>query len=381
MHIFSPGRTIQLDYVAESVSLIRGGSNDLLDILLTNHTPSKSPIDRIHLVYPHAIHLRPSNRGEANRSITDHTWTWADPKSEFNRFYQTQETHLTINNQCGCDEVIVEMPNPNDIAKTLPYTGFLKHRSRPLPYQISGPESILSPEQWTILSQLGWTVFTITFPEPIQFEEARWLRIQCRNGILHQNRMPLPEYWIKKLCGLITHSFEIAGPKDVEHRIVSALRAAGTVTHNESAYTEYRGELLDLQRKLLSQGIQAPDTTTIVKDWRITVFTDYYRKIDEPTFWGDIKPAGGLSNPIKDRNGNVEIVIQWKAGDAIVAPQNKGFFGARIRAHDIPLLPPALPWIAIGISIALNTDKIWRFFNWLWGFFSWLWDLLGKAFA
>jgi hypothetical protein len=177
--------------------------------------------------------------------------------------------------------------------------------------------------------------------------------------------MPVIEYWPKKLCGLVCHTFEIAGPRDVRHRIISALQAAGTVSQGNASYGDYREELLDLQQKLLRQGIEAPDTITDVKDWRINVFTDYYRKVDEPTFWGDIKPAGGLSNPLMDKDHNVDKVLQWKGGDAFVPPQHKGFFGARIRCHDIPLITPVLPWIALGLVLVLNSDKILRFVRWV----------------
>jgi hypothetical protein len=376
MHVFSPGRRIELDYVAESISLVGGGSIDVLDILLTNHTPTQEAIDRVHLVYPHPVPARPQEKLDDARDITDYSWTWADPTSYFNRFYQTRETHLNVQNKTGFDEISIEMPNPNDITKTLNYGGYLKGRRRLTVYQVGDNDSILSEVQWDILSELRWSVFTIHFDESIEFEKARWLRLQCRNGIIHQNRIPRFEYAAKKLCGLATHTFEIAGPLDVKHRIISALKSAGAVSEGNPSYGAFREELLDLQQKLLCNGIERANTETIVKDWRINVFTDYYRKEDEPSFWGDIKPAGGLSNTITDRDGNDERVLQWKAGDLIVAPQHRGHFGARIRVHEIPLIVPFLPWIALSIGCTsllltclFNADKIWKFIRRVFGLF------------
>ena len=120
---------------------------------------------------------------------------------------------------------------------------------------------------------------------------------------------------------------------------------------------------------MVLDGIEAPETETVIKDWRINVFTDFYRRIDEPSFWGDIKPAGGLSNLIVDKDGNGETVVQWKAGDSIVTPQQKGHFGARIRAHELLLLVPLLPWISIVLACALGIDKIVRCLKWLFGIF------------
>lgn len=49
----------------------------------------------------------------------------------------------------------------------------------------------------------------------------------------------------------------------------------------------------------------------------------------------------------------------------MVSPQNKGLFGARFRAYDIPLVIPLLPWIAMGLACTLNADKIWKFLGWV----------------
>ncbi len=358
LHIFAPGKKIQLDYVAETISIAAGGSIDVLDILFTNHSGPNEDIDRIHVVYPHCIPMGEQARKRGVRYIKDLTWTLSDKDSNLNRFYQTEETHLTINNQPGVDEIVIEMPNPNNITAPLPYTGLVKGRRHLTVYQPSSPDSMLNNVQWDILSALGWSVFTIRFEEKITHEEPRWLRLQGRNGIIHQNEMHGLEYVLRKLCGLLTHTFEIAGPMDVRHRIISALKGAGVAT-GDPTVSVLRGEFLDLQNKLLTIGMEAANTETVVKDWRINVFTDYYRKIDEPSFWGDIKPAGGLSNPIRDRHGNVEVCLQWKAGEAnIDRPTNKKMFGARIRAHDIPLIVPLVPWIALLFAVTINLDKV-----------------------
>ncbi len=51
MHFFSPGRELHLDYVAEAIILIDGGSEEVIDVLFSNHSKHEAQtIDRIHIV-------------------------------------------------------------------------------------------------------------------------------------------------------------------------------------------------------------------------------------------------------------------------------------------------------------------------------------------
>jgi hypothetical protein len=105
-----------------------------------------------------------------------------------------------------------------------------------------------------------------------------------------------------------------------------------------------------LAKKLIACGIEAAGTKTVVKDLRINVFTQRYRRIDDPMFWGDIVPCGGLYNKLGGLEGaEEERCYQWKAGEDNVPLQYRrdGTIGARIVAHDIPNIVLLLPWCGV----------------------------------
>lgn len=347
MHIFCPGRALHVDYSAETISLVGGGSEDRLDVLVTNH--SQEPVDRVHVVYPHP--LPPTWRKFwEHGGLYDATDTWLEPASRFNRFFRPDELRVTPKPTPPGSvpveyDVTIKVPDPNVIGGIVPYDGRIMVGQKITPYQVGDNESRLNRLEWELLTRLGWSVFTIHFDHPLAYLQARWLRLCGVNGIIQTNRLIPPERAVRKMLTIHRDIFEIAGPLDVKHRLVDYLLAARLLL----AQPKYKSPfgLLGLQDKLLNRGINAPSSETVYKDWRINVFPKGYRLAHEPSFWGDIQPIGALINRIKDREGRSETVIQWKAGERNVTPQFKGFFYARVRATDIPLIIYALSWLAV----------------------------------
>jgi hypothetical protein len=372
LHIFAPGKKIQIDYAAESISLKNGGSEALVDLLITNH--STEVIDRLHIVYPHAIPLsEPST--SAGPAFTDITDTWLSPDSIYNDFYGTPETLFEVRPGDGYAELVVKLINPSDIRKILDYKGYLRGPQNLTPYAPSDSDE-LDADEWKILSELGFSVFSVKFAMPIAAGEARWLRLRGQTGLLRHNRYIFVERWARRLCGQLVHRFEIAGPLDVHHRIVSFLRAAGVYQpprhrsgHDGTKYSMLKVQ--SLQHKLLSHGLEADNTETVVKDWRVNVFDRGYRRVDEPISWGDIRPCGGLYNTIRSRSGRELHAYQWKAGHQNApSPTADGKFGVRIRAQDIPLIVLVLPWLAfaLGVTALLSRPDVLGYIAKLWPF-------------
>jgi hypothetical protein len=160
------------------------------------------------------------------------------------------------------------------------------------------------------------------------------------------------------MTNLQIHSFEIAGPLDVRYRIRSALTAAGLARLPGTASGKAEMIRQGLFKKLITGGIDAAGTTTVVRDWRLNVFPGNYRKCEQPQWWGDIEPCGPLLNGLRRPSriagiaGVVEYCYQWKAGERNVPNQSKnGFFGVRIQAHDISDIPLILPWVALLLGV------------------------------
>lgn len=352
--LFSPGKTVQVDYAAESITLKAGGRTDIIDLLVTNH--SDQPIERLHLLYPHAIPLT-----QLSPAVDDITTTLTEgDKSPYNVFYFTEFTHLAIDRGLPEDKLTVSMLNPNNVVETVHYEGYIKGSHRLIPYEVAGSE-VLTEREWYILSQLGWSAFTIKFDIPMEKNEARWLRLSAETGVLSVNDTGFLDRLVKKYLGILTDTFEIAGPLDVRYRFKNALTAAGVGGGNSEVEAVSRMVLHSLFDKIITRGVGAADTVTVIKDWRLNVFRRNYTRCDQPHWWGDIIPCGPLVNLIKRRNGIHEECYQWKAGDNnLVNPLHGGFFRVRIQAHDEPMVRVALPWIAFCLGVV---NLLWKLYD------------------
>src|SRR5207302_627536 len=107
----------------------------------------------------------------------------------------------------------------------------------------------------------------------------------------------------------------------------------GMIPHTDAEHVS-RMLLHDLYRKLVTNGLECSNTTTIIKDYRLSIFPTFYRRCNEPTWWGDILPSGPLRNRIENRFGQIVECYQWKAGDNNVQQQRLGgMFGVAIQAN------------------------------------------------
>jgi hypothetical protein len=256
LHIFSPGKRLELDYVAESNTLVRGATEDLIELLVTNH--SSEDIDRIHVVYPHALPDFSSRPASDDRTFEDLTATWLDPIDRRNRFYQSIGK-LQVENPFG-DEYLVSLSirDLQSPAVTNPYKGSIRgdieltryHPANGLP---------LNDDEWAVLSSLDLAIITIHFRSSIRPNEARWLRILGRGGRLPQNSHPFLEYWYRKLCGLLVDTFKIEGPFDVKDYVIAHMRAADQYRPNALS-DRMKVTLVSVVQKVLNQGMEAAGT-------------------------------------------------------------------------------------------------------------------------
>lgn len=345
LYLFAPEKQLQIEYAAEAVNLIDGGSETVFDILLTNQ--SKLSIDRIHVVYPHPVSFDGFHRQPYFQDITE---TWLDKDSQYNRFYQTEESHLTILPERGFHAVEIDSPDPMNIMKQLRYRGVISGRHHLRTFQVADGIT-LTTDQWKILSELGWSVWTVKFDIPIEPDVSRWLRFRAWSGINRQNKMPSFERFLKKHGGVLVDVFEITGPIDMRYRIISALNVAGTIKGSSRAHEYSQLELHGLQQNLL-YAIEAIGTETAISDWRVNVFAPNYRHIDDLKTGGDIVACGPGRNELRDKSGQIDTCYQWKAGTRNIQSQtNHGSFQISMRALEIPKFTIALPWVSLVIGL------------------------------
>ncbi len=345
LYLFAPGKELEIKFAAESVNLLDGGSEAVFDILLANN--SKTPLDRIHVIYPHPIPLGGSHRSPYFQDISE---TWLERDSPYNRFYQTEEIQLTVTGNQGFDVITIDSPDPTNVLEQLSYSGVISGQHKLTPFEVATRKP-LTTDQWKILSELGWSVWTVKFEVPINPKIARWLRFRAWSGINRQNKMPTLERFLKKHGGVLLDVFEITGPIDMRYRIMSAVDVAGAIKGSSQAHEYSRLELHGLQQSLL-YAMKAEGTDTVVSDWRLNVFAPNYRHIDDINAHGDIAACGPGKNELRDKSGRISTCYQWKAGSRNIDPQTRhGRFQISMRAHDIPIFTIALPWVSFTIGV------------------------------
>jgi len=359
LHVFSPGRRLQIVYGAESVAIWGGGAEHRFELLIAN--ASTEPLDRIHIVYPNTIPIDDVARHRdawdselpGSPSFADKTQTFFDQTDEaesYNRFYQVDGAFLIPLKGVGSSKIDVTIPDPSNITLYLIYEGLVKGMMWLTPYEFA-PSQRLTTTQWKILTSLGWSVFTVKLESGMEPGEHRWFRFRGRTGITEENDCYLlGERPIRKALGILSDRYEVMGPIDVKHRLVMALRVMGRPAGRSAAYEVTEMEITSLQAKLLNKGLLAADTVTDVLDWRINIFAARYRKVDGPSYWGDVKPIGGLLNTLRSQSGHIWECYQLKAGSRNVAQLHNGLFGIRMKGYDIPLISVLLPWIALVLA-------------------------------
>jgi len=355
MHLFCPGRKLQIDYASESITLVGNGSEDRLDILVTNH--STSPVDRIHVLYPHPVPTKWGLFSEVG-GLLDATETWVNPTLHINRFFREGEllTHLEPNageftEPSGRNAIsqyfAVLLCNPFKVHEKIAYRGWILPGSYITTFQLTDERSKLTKSEWKLLRKLGWSIFTVHFAHPILPQEPRWMRLRGINGMVKNSAILPLERSLRKMIGIHSDTHEIAGPIDLVYRLDEHLSTAAFVT-GVTQYSLLPLKVADLHDRVIKRGIKAENTETVYKDYRINIFPKNHRIVHEPSFWGDILPVGALINSLKTNSGGAETAIQWKAGlGNIESFSNNGMFYTRIRTSDIPTVIYALPWLAL----------------------------------
>ncbi|MFN0172755.1 MAG: hypothetical protein ACKV22_40765 [Bryobacteraceae bacterium] len=250
MFPFSPGRTLHVDYAAESITISAGGRQDIIDLLVTNH--STEPIERIHLIYPHAI----PTMGDPKASVSDITKTLLEDASPYNDLHFPEHTKRRLERSVQGDELTITMIDPVDVTKELPYKGMIKGTQTLTPYHVADAD-VLTSGEWQILENLAWSAFTITFRFPLVYEEARWLRLKATTGMLSTNNMSPLERVLRRHLGILSDRFEIAGPLDVCYRLLNVIKAAGA-DHQQISAEDSNTRLLlhNLNKKLVDDGLR-----------------------------------------------------------------------------------------------------------------------------
>lgn len=356
LYIFSPGATLELEYVAETKTLEAGGSNDLFDILVTNkatkgpngeHIPAPT-IDRIHVVYPHPLRFPRVVSAEQRDALPfkDRTFTWLNKDAIENRLYRSNDGPATAQDPDGGLLVKTSIRDPSDLKTVLQYKGFVRGTVTLTRFHPQGSDP-LNDEEWGVLTLLGWSVITLHFTSPIHSEEARWLRVSGYGGIELHNSRSAWSSWYHRWADQVEDSFKVYGPLDIRDKFTLDLLSADEfhpgVIDNEKKLT-----LSDVSTKVIQHGLGSVGTITNVRDWRINVFWNDYTSVPSPIASGDII-TDSIEHIIYHSDGTSAPCHQFKGGDKNKEPTAGGKFGITIVAVD----SAPVPLVVLGVLLSV----------------------------
>ena len=154
---------------------------------------------------------------------------------------------------------------------------------------------------------------------------------------------------------------EIFGPADVRHRILNFLDAATVGRRQTRAQRMAREKMSSLYEKLVTKGLKAEGTATLVKEWRLYVFTQAYDEVENPVAEGDVTGGGLKVVPLRQSTKNRRLkAYQWKAGSKNVPHSTRnGAFEIRIRAHEKSTAWRISPWLSILLGVANIILSLW----------------------
>ena len=269
VYLFSNDATLTIVYANETIALTAGGSVDVVDLLVENS--SNRDLDKIHIVYPHAL---PYGFSSDERYFIDLSSTWALRNHEYNKPYLESPNTMAIVTAAtagvsasseasdlslaqGAAKVIVTMPDSRDPIKVQPHSGWVKGDIL-LKHYVAPRMGQLGATEWCLLESGGFSVLTAEFEIPIPPAEKRWLRFKASGGVQQQNRVRPFRRFLQKYMGRLEDLFEIAGPLDVRHRIIQYLRSFGfTVASgmgDQGAVTAWQRLERDLLSILVASG-------------------------------------------------------------------------------------------------------------------------------
>lgn len=269
----------------------KGNSRILMDCLVENQ--GVEPINDIIAIYPNVLSDLPEYDESSDLPSSNELNTQKDvfeacedlPESIHTHVYKMEGRTFIIE---GRSATLTE-PNPDDPTQNLTFKG----KICPVRIQKVPRFGEIHYEALRNLGGLGFTPFYITFPDPLQSKETRWLRFVFRpkkTATIIEEEIP---FWFLRDLSKKS-SFDIFGPSQVKNRFNE---------HWISFKQVHEGKILliadDIERLILQPAL---DSKTPIEYYRINV------SCQDSTFY-DVESTGSIKerefSPKKDDESNL----------------------------------------------------------------------------
>jgi hypothetical protein len=374
VHVYSPGKTIQLDYVVEQIFLKRRGTAEiLLDVLITNK--SEEVIDKVFILFPHRMYkISIKNKSDIVRSSTgkceDITESYLDHNSIFNTIYKLPGSEIIHSADENKMSLNIKIPNPSNPVDELIYEGEIVGVSELQNYDFK--ESMHEK----ILNDLNLSILINEFKTPLLKNRPRWVRWRITADQFSKDQLTGFQFVIRSLFDEIKLRYDIIGPFDVKARFIKKIGCFQKIcSYDENPKRKKIAMFVSqLMQEISKPGFDNDNTVTLYPDWRITLFSNKF-ELDNIFKEGDIQVSGTSPSPNYIENDLIyskrkrrkhyyrgDTFFQWKSGERNIGIQNyNGEFSIGFVAKHISTFKRLLPMIALLVSLLGITLTIIRF--------------------
>ncbi|MCG3196090.1 MAG: hypothetical protein GHCLOJNM_00561 [bacterium] len=337
----------------------RGGTTDIVDMLIRNVSPDRSEISDIFFLHPSRLFgTDPEVTARFQELITNREEADRKVRRQFERFATLQTDtllldppdatteHLRIDGfielkVAESQQVKVRLYDP-DPRRPVDYVGKVCHSWLGTPVG-------LDKDCWEQLQQIGYALLQLRLASPLLYGEACWVRIALRppqatllskpKGVV-DSIFPKGKYcWSRYLKHLfrgfgvgVTYTAFVVGPFDVREKFRQALQIAQT-RHKESSKDMHC--LRQIEEKFCTRGTHDPQTKVAIRDCWIMARPRKELAIIGATPNGDIvEHMLPLDMPLTlDSRTSDKAIFQWKSGFVHFGRKDPQEVGRRALEH------------------------------------------------
>ncbi len=225
------------------------------------------------------------------------------------------------------------------------------------------PWEAINASEWTVLSQMGFSIFECQLTQPIPPGSSRWFRWYAKVPRVTINTRTKGGYIADVILNRLKHDYQIFGPSIVLDRLLTAtetfiLRAMHQEPDSLPALVT---AAQDLRTALLSS---LAKNRTNFGTWRISVFPGFFRELLSPSLSGDIAFVGQVHTRLPWAKETQERCYQWVSSDGVEPTQgHRGRFHLSFSVEHPNRFVRILPWLGGASAILALSKWILSFFQ------------------